>query len=96
MPKLQTAADVQSGSAMLEQLARLRQDVQSVTEQIVQIGRNYRQFIDGLGDDVGDKAYADASLLESITRDKATLDAMDAADRAVVDNYFAGMGYTKV
>jgi len=32
----------------------------------------------------------------AIARDKATLDAMAAEDRAVVDAYFLGLGYAKV
>jgi len=94
--KLQAAVDVQQGSVMLEELGRLSASTADATQKIKQIGMNYRQFRDGLVGDADDVAYADTSLAVAIARDKATLDAMAAEDRAVVDAYFLGLGYAKV
>ena len=92
--KLQAADDVQQGSVMLEELGRLSASTADATQKIVQIGMNYRQFRDGLVGDADNVAYADTSLAVAIARDKATLDAMAAEDRAVVDSYFLGLGYS--
>jgi len=94
--KLQVAVDVQTGTALLEELGRLSEQTAAAVNQIKQIGMNYRQFRDGLVGDADDVAYADTSLAVAIARDKATLDAMAAEDRAVVDSYFLGLGYAKV
>ncbi len=92
--KLQTAVDVETGKALLEELSRLSDQTAAAVAQIKQIGANYKQFIDRL--DADDKTFANQSLGRAIARDKATLDAMDAADRAVVDTYLQGLGYAKV
>ena len=93
MGNLQSAVDVESGAASLEELRTYGGDMDSIVDLIAQLARNYAQFRGTLTDPT-DVTFADDSLAIAIAENKPKIDALTPDEKQHVDAVMLGLGYS--
>lgn len=95
MSKLAIAAQVKAGEQLLAEINGQRTRVDELTQAVIDVASGYATFRDQLGGDAEDEAFADQRFADAVARAQTKFDNVTPQVRAVIDQFFTGLGYTR-